>query len=461
MNKNKISIFTPFNVIFPLNPRNVSTVGDQVLIEHLYSFHSRESISDGFQPIVSKVEFDYQHKTVTFSPTHVLMQSDGSIFSMQDYCQALEATLQGSIHSPYKSVYLGIECLESSVRVNFSKIPVNLQNLFTVPDYAITHPNSKLEITSENKVTNGPYYLEKVLKNGDEIHLRRNHFYPESLIANKQENVTLNRYLLSDIDQLIQNAFPAIHSIFYFLGHSISNSQIKILKDKGYRIEVFPNEWVSYISFNSRVNLATREFIGSLIDEYRDSLSSVTPFGVFAYSIAPSDRPFGIKKNEYQSLIKVNYENSIENLSIGILKRLSGLDYFKNILNNLGEKFADIRIKYYDDLDYGLMIQESDVVVQMLGIVAADPLSHLSFLMHVNPNFKTYLSEELITRLAMIEDMQIFAEEVKKVETALVKDRKIIPIAHFPGIVARAPGFERDENLAWSWGVQAWTFKVP
>ena len=102
----------------------------------------------------------------------------------------------------------------------------------------------------------------------------------------------------------------------------------------------------------------------------------------------------------------------------------------------------------------------ADIFLSVLGIPPSDPLGHLSFLMHEEAIFKDLLTEELITTLATETDPQKFNEGVKAVEKKIAQDRKMIPIGHFPGIVATAPHFERDPHLAWSWGIQSWTYRI-
>jgi hypothetical protein len=70
------------------------------------------------------------------------------------------------------------------------------------------------------------------------------------------------------------------------------------------------------------------------------------------------------------------------------------------------------------------------------------------------------LTKEKITEAALIEDPEEFARAIQNIEKKLLQNRILVPLAHFPGVVAEAPGFERDEALSWSCGTQEWTYRI-
>ena len=74
--------------------------------------------------------------------------------------------------------------------------------------------------------------------------------------------------------------------------------------------------------------------------------------------------------------------------------------------------------------------------------------------------FKAQLKLNELAQIAQIGDEREFVSRVQSIERRIRDEVWMVPIAHFPGVVAEAPNFERDEDLAGSWGIQTWAYRV-
>lgn len=454
-----ITIYHPYKPIFPMDPRKIYSVGDQVLSEHIFAFHSRESIKSGFQPVVSNVTFDNKSHTVKIEPRFPLKNSDGSLIPLKTVCDAAISSFKGTQHSPFSSIFISADCSSDHVTLNLSKIPVNLRFLFTLPDFSIFEPNL-LPLTGKSPIrSTGPYSFDGIDGNG--VKLKRNSFYPSSLVANQVENVLLKSYSSAETAKLVDEVDPNRDQLLYLYGHALSEEGADRLRHKGYRLNYFPSEWMVYINFTEKLPTTDRNFIGNIIDSNRDPLMHFAKTGQKAFSIAPSDRSFGVNEKLYfEQNLPLNSASNYKPKSFifGTLSHWYKIPLFKATLDLLIQSTPGSTLKLFDDFDK--MQTEADVSLQMLGISPADPLSHLTFLMKENKSYSSVLTDQIITKLSLIDDAETFNRSVRDVELDIASKRIIIPIAHFPGIVAEAPGFERDEALAWSWGTQAWTYRI-
>jgi hypothetical protein len=91
-----------------------------------------------------------------------------------------------------------------------------------------------------------------------------------------------------------------------------------------------------------------------------------------------------------------------------------------------------------------------------MGIAPADPLNNFGFM----TEFRHLISLEEIASASLIDSPAAFNSKLKEFESRVIRDRIWIPIAHFSGLVAEPEDLKRDESIAWSWGVQTWTYKV-
>ena len=103
-----INFYYPYRAVLPMDPRQLFSVGDQVLSEHIFPFHSRESMKEGFMPVFSDVKFDYTENTVTVRPLYPLKISDGTTLSIKEICSAFVSSLRGTQHAPFRSIFLSL-----------------------------------------------------------------------------------------------------------------------------------------------------------------------------------------------------------------------------------------------------------------------------------------------------------------------------------------------------------------
>ncbi len=462
----QINAFFPFVFSDKIDPRAVYTVGDQVVSEHLYAFHVSESIRGGFNSIFSDIEFDEAKNIISIRPKYKLSQTDGSEVDIYQICSSLEASLKGTLHAPYGTLLKNIECLagQNKIEINMTGLPANIRYLFTLPDFSIF--NRSLLPQTQQKVfpSTGPYRLEKLERS--KVVLKRNQHYPEELVANKIETVTLNQYNSGPAIDFIKNMDPSSHHLAYFFGYAVDDGSISMLKEKGYSVEIFPTEWVVQFGIKSFVPMEDRILISKVIDELREGLSEQQSLAQKAYSISPSDRPFGLNKNEYYNVLKGEVTPLTNSLSqsweICTLETWYNIPFFRSTLDSLINKFPNLKLKLFKPQDIAkLFSKEAPLILTPLGISKSDPLSNLSFLLSTLDGFSDVVSKEMIANISTEKDVEDFDQRVKNIESGVVKKRLLLPIAHFPGVMSYRNDFTRDEKLGYSWGLQAWSFHVP
>jgi hypothetical protein len=459
----QIRIYHPYRALFPLNPKKVESVGDQVISEHIFGYHSKESMRDDRSDVLSHLEFSTEESRVIISPKVPIKRSDGTHYALEDMCMAIKSGLREGHHAPYRALLKSVTCLQERVEITFEKIPVNLPFLFTLPDLSLFDENT-LPIRDQPRfpATTGPYSLEAITEN--ETRLKINPHYPRSLRANEISTVAYRTYQGSTVVQFVEKLDPKEDHLIYFVGDLLTSALADKLKSKGYRLQIFPSEWLLYFQFTQVPSENLRKRLGRMFDLLRERLVSHLDFAQAAYSIAPMDRPFGLKKDEYTNAIKTETPHIGERddypLRIGLLANTERNPNIQMILGEIRKFFPNIQIRFLRYEEWEKAEKELDVLINALGISQFDPLNHISYLMHQDPLIRETVTDNDVAELASTHKRDDFISKVKDLESTLARERRIFPLAHFPGIVAEAPGFDRDEELSWNWGTQAWTYRV-
>jgi len=460
-----IAAYFPFGFSETVDPRKISTVGEQVLAEHIFAFHSTQGRRNGFSAVISDINFDYSKNTIHITPRQNPIKSNGIEMTPKEICEGIIESFSGTHHAEYNSLVRTIECSGSTTIVKLEKIPVNMQALFSLPDFSV-FDKSEVPISSiNNSPTTGPYSIKTF--SSSKVELSRNFFYPKNLISNEIDEVSLNYYPPAEVADFIKNADPEKQHLIYFFGSSLVQSSLDSLSTRGYRIEEFPSEWLGHIGFQPALGERDRKLIGSAIDTIRMQIESSSPLGQPAYSVPPSDRPYGIKKAAYYQATKTLLDiNSGEKLSrpvvLGVMEFLHQLPFFKTTTSGLKEIFGkDIEIRVFKKAEYDqLFAAPVDMYLSLQGISAADPAHHLTFFLKNDPVFAEAITHDDISNLATSENAETFTEKALLLEMKLLEKRVIIPIVHFPGVVVSNPRLERDDGLAGSWGIRTWTYRI-
>jgi hypothetical protein len=461
-NLTKIKAYLPFTFSEEIDPRAIFGVGDQVAAEHLIAFHGRRNLKTGFGDLMSAVSIDSARNTVGLNLKRPIVKSDGAELKFQEICETVSKSLEGTTHAPYAKILRGLKCFESSkqIELNFSKIPLNLLFLFTLPDFGIFDSSAMPIKNNAPSAATGPYYLETL--EAERVKLRLNPYYPKELLANRVERAELINYSPSYTKEFISKMDPDVHHIAYFFGHSIDESDITEIKRKGYETELYPTEWFVYLIARPNVPAPLREAIISAIDSFRESGLNSSTLGVPAYSIAPADREFALNKQEYLNTRGAAESSKFStNFKIATLTSWAAMPFNKKVLQYLEAAFPNIEIELVPPKDaLRLFSGDFDISLALLGISHSDPISHLSFLESTLAGFNSLVSKEEIAELSMATDAEKFNKAVKEIEIKINRSGLIVPIAHFPGVVAHRKDFRRDDNLSYGWGIQTWSFHV-
>lgn len=455
-----IEAYVPFTFTGSVDPRSILTVGDQIVGEHVFAFHARQSINGGFQPVVSRLDFLPERGKIDITPRHALMTSGGVPFPLRMICGGVVESFNGTRHARYAALVKGVDCLESEgkISIRLSAIPANMRFLFTVPDFSIFDP-ATVPLTPNNLApTTGPYSIVSMSR--EIVELKRNPNYPSALVANVVPTVRLHSYPAVGTRALVDAASPDSHHMVYLYGYAVSASDVEKINAKGYAVESYPGEWLIYVGFGRKVATADREAIAAVVDRDREQWISDAPYGSAAYSISPSDRSFALSKEEYAT---VSTPETIGRISVGrrlvTHKSWYELPVFRNICDVLRTRFPDLRLHVVDEFAE-LFSGEHDVFVSPLGISHSDPLSHMAFLSNTLPAFAAVVPGEEVANASVLADPSRFDEVIKGFERRVRKRRVIVPIGHFPGIVAHSSRFERDEDISFSWGIQTWSYRI-
>gem|GEM_PF-1590696 len=465
-----LEMFVPFTFSDQLNPKQIFTVGDQVVSEHIFALHVRQSMKDGLHPIFSSVDFQNfdDRYVLTVTPKHEVIQSDGKKISLDTICKELTKSFQGAHHTPYSTLLLESRCYTNKIELHLKNIPANIKYLLTLPDFAIVEPTRLPLKASSIHPTTGPYYVKEMTS--EKVTMKINNHYPKELRANEIENVNINRFSSETVNKLVDNLNAAENHFIYFFGYDITNNQIERLKEKKYVIEQYPNEWLVFIGLKNTVPLSDRLLIGAALDNKRNEIMQATSFGEETYSISPASQEFGLTKNEYNNIVHsnvdaihvANKQSLSRALEVSTLDSWYKIPFFKKTIDVLQHEFPNqISIKLYDRANIRkLFSEDAPATLTPLGISHFDPISHLSFLRNTLSGIDKIIKNEELAKISTTQNVNLFNNQIKEIESRLVKDRTIISLAHFPGIVVHSDFFERDENLAFAWGIQSWTYQI-
>jgi hypothetical protein len=461
-NPEALSLYFPFVFSEAVDPRNIFTVGDQVLSEHLFGFNARLATKAGFGDFVSEVRFSPASSEVTVKPKYNLRRGDGSDLHFNQFCEGLESSLRGTQHAPYGKILEGLRCDEVTreVVIKFSTIPVNLRFLFTVPDFSVFDPND-LPISARNGTrTTGPYTLESL--NQDHASLKRNPFYPPELVSNRIDKVDIYRYTANDTTELIELMSPATHHAVYFFGYSVTNEDLGKLKAKGYTVSVSPTEWFVYLSLKQTVSAAVRAALATAVERFKVSSEFHSSLGVAATSIAPSDREYALSADDLRKIHTAHFARSssqgLPAIKIATLETWAGIPFFAKAISFLKNEIPNIEVELLPPGQIGKLFS-ADIPIALcpLGISPTDPLTHFSFLTNTLAGFKNVVSAEEISAAATLSDMTEFNRRMKDFERRTVESGFLLPIAHFPGVVAMRSDFKINDSQSFGWGIQAWS----
>ena len=459
-----IRAYFPFTFKEKLDPRFIFSVGDQVLAEHLFAFHSRMSIKAGFAGALSDFQFDDHSGAVVITQKDVVRRSNGKEISYNTLCDGLKSSLQGTRHAPYASILKGIECDEAKrqIRVNFSAIPVNLRFLFTVPDFSIFDP-TELPMTRSNAETaTGPYFMDSV--SPGEIVLKINPYYPKHQRANDLETAHLINYKPAETREFINKMDTSTEHMAYFYGHALEASDLARLREKNYVVETFPTEWFTYVLIKKEVAENLRQALIKVVDEFRqgDYLTK-NSLGIPAYSMSPGDRQFALTRAEYEEARKKSplaFDHNTK-FKVTTLVNWAKVPFYANLISFLKLRFPNMELELLEPKDSTKLFAKGvDISLSLLGISPSDPLTHLSFLESTLYGFDEIVSKEDISKLAIVADVSVFNKMVKEIELKINRAGLLVPIAHFPGVVAHRNDLIRDDSIANGWGIQTWSFRV-
>lgn len=456
-----IEAYFPFKFTGSVDPRAIYTVSDQIVGEHVFAFHARQSINGGFQPVVSRLDFFPERGRIDIAPLHAIATSDGIPFPLRNICQGVAKSLSGTQHAPYAALVQGVDCLEreGKISIRLSAIPANMRFLFTLPDFSLYNP-ATVPLTPANLApTTGPYSI--VSMTHEVVELKRNPHYPAALVANTVPAVRLHSYPAVGTGALIDALRPDSHHMIYLYGYAVSATDLEKIKAKDYVVEAYPEEWLVYVGFGKKVPIAEREAIAAVVDDGRERWLSDAAFGSSAYSISPSDRSFALSKQEYSAAAgkRVASVRATVNRRLVTHKSWYALPLFRKICDALQARFPGMELRLVDNFNE-IFSGNADVFVSPLGISHSDPLSHLAYLANALPGFDTAVAGGEVAKAAVLSDPGRFDSVIKGFERHVRERRALVPVGHFPGIVAHAPRFVRDENLSYSWGIQTWSYRI-
>jgi hypothetical protein len=455
----EIVVVHPFDISEDFKATEIRTVGDQILGEHINAFHVKESQKHGVEALFSNILIDRKRNLIKLTPRFQLMNSLGKAISNHQLAEACKASLTKTTHARYGSLLKSVTSDSTSINITLSKIPVNYLSLLTLPDFSIFDVESPPVSVTKEHTTYGPYSLAP--GSTDSISLKINKFFPASLRANDVPNVRLKRFKIDSNN--LEGLSPSTDHLIYIPGSRVGKNDLETLRRKGYHIEIFPSEWLIYLEIAPHVDISLRKAILQVVRKNQNRLINGSGIAAPAFGVSPSDRSFGVKDSAIAAPNKAGAESAIgfENhpFSVALHPILENVPMVRETYDLLQINFPKMRMEKVKNSAESFSDRFA-VRFRSIGISAADPISHLYFLRNFGDALKPYLSEQELLDAATESDPKEFARKVKAIETRLVEKMAIIPIAHFPGIVASNPRFERDPDLAWGWGVQAWTYRI-
>jgi len=472
LSKSKTSLYEPPLVIHvpfvfspELDPRSISTVGDQMVSEHVFAFHARESQTRGFGPVFSDIQMNEESNEIVLRPRFSLKSSDGTAWSTEQVCASIRASLNGTAHAPIGDLVQDVRCdREGVIRVKFSMLPVNIRYLFTLSDFSIFDVSQLPLSKSRLFPGNGPYRIKEY--DTRQVVLEANSFYPASLKANTIKEVVIKGYPAADAQALLGSARanPKEPFLAYFYGYALSEKDTVQIRNDGFKIRQIPSEWLLYWGFGKHLRKQDRAIFFAAANSWREEMTRAVGMGQPAYSLSPSDRPFGLTLDDYQDIYPSFSDLAGATASeLSRVHTLATLEEWATIpvvaagIRLAQNRFKNLKVELLSRSQAArLWSGEIDFILSPLGISPADPVNNFAFQSH----FHSVVPLTRLNRLSTEKDVYRFNEGFKQVEKDVLRAQLWMPIAHFPGVVVEHPIYERDEELSWSWGIQAWTYRV-
>lgn len=453
----ELKIYLPFVFSKNIDPRAVHTVGDQLISEHIFAYHYSASEKESVLPLFSNVHIDHERKYVNIDILKDVFDSRGYKLTPAQICNSIKSSLSGTQHTKYSSLVESVECDEKNVKIKMSAIPINLEYWLRSTDFAILNIENLPVSNSKLSSTTGPFFLTN-LEPGY-VELKLNKFFPEEFRSNNIETVIFQSYSPGAVKSLGDKSDL---DLAYLYGYTVSRKFLDSLRAKGFKYQIFPNEWLVYIGFHENVSLEERRLIASLVDTLKESMKDSIEMGSLSYSTTPSDRAFGLLKNDYEKLAESSGIRKLNReLTISTLDEWVEIPLFKHVLSQLQERFS-IKLKIFTRKEMSEIYSsdQADLYLSPMGISAADPLGNYSFLRSFNGLFQNILTDEILAEYYKESDFIKFSERIKELEYKIIKERVLVPIGHFPGVVLESSRLSRDDSKSWDWGIQAWTYKV-
>lgn len=456
MAESRLNIKVPFVISKAIDPTAVNSVGDQMLSEHLFAFHGRSTEQGGFEGVASSIEFNSDF--VALHPRKDLKYADGRPVTFEEICTALRNSLSGTRHAAYAKLLKGVECNTAinTVSLKFEVVPVNLRNLFTLPDYSI-YDSASLPVIAGSKSSTGPYYLATLNEAGADLLPNLN--FPSDLVSNRWP-VSISRFRGNDSPSVARTLKKEAVDAAYFYGHAVDKETLENVESQGYRVEVFPAEWLVYFSFSSATDIRTRKVFSRLIDEFKQGTEFRESLGEAAYSLSPGDRAYGLDSFSSDKASDEVAPEVLKGLRVATLDSWQDMDIFRKLISFLKLRAPYLELDVIPTSEIGRLFSgEFAIALTPLGMSPTDPLTHLNYLSKVNPLFAKIVSRDRLAKVATLIDEREFSESVKKIETEISEEHLIIPVGHFPGIVATMPEISINKKQNFGWGIQAWSFQ--
>lgn len=453
----ELNVFVPFVFSREIDPRAVYTVGDQLISEHIFAYHYSASEKNSIIPLFSHVKIDREKNKVELHLRKKISDGEGKIITVSEICEAVKSSFSGTQHTSYSSLVQDISCIDDLITITMETIPVNLEYWLRSTDFAI-YDITKLPVSaSALHATTGPYNVSSL--ESKKVVLKRNENFPEELIANKVPEVIIRSYSSGNPQSLLLK--DNLH-LAYVYGYTLNESFVQELRKKNFELQVFPNEWLVYLSFQKRVNPDERIFIAKIIDDMRADFQKEIMFGNPAYSTTPMDRAYGLSKEEYEEHRPSTVLTKLDTkYVVATLDEWANIPLFKLVLENLSKQL-NFEVKLYPREEMAKIYspEGGDLFLSPVGISAADPLGNYSYMHTYFDLIKATIPENALIDLYKEKDFRNFSNRIKEIEKNLLKERAIIPLGHFPGVVVESPFVKRDETISWDWGIQAWTYKI-
>ena len=448
--KSKIVAHFPFTFGTSVDPTNIFTVGQQVIAEHTFAFLARRSINRGFDGSAASVQIDSTNNFFRAQLMTSVKSADGKTFDKKDLCSTLKTTVLGTTHAPYKSLLKEIVCDDTGVSVFYKTLPTNIRYLLTLPDFCLYRAN-EIPLNGANmKSATGPYYPEMI--SNERVVLKRNKHFPKELVANDIEEAELVAYSASEASLLIEKLDFETDSAAYFFGYSINDSDIERLKNKNFEIEISPQEWLMYFKVSDTVPQNVKSALNSLTEKIRAVVSEATlgepteTLAQYGNAQLSSSLPSDLK--------------ALEGVTLFTMSNWSSTPAFRKILDvvrDLAPGFKIVTLPREKMSD--LYSNKVPIGLNVLGLSPVDKLSHLSFLATSLEGFSSIISVDEIAAASAITDEVQLNEKLRQFDHRLQASKLILPVAHFPGVIAVSKQWKVNRDLAFDWGIQLWSIQ--